>query len=814
MHASSASSLVKSNQGSDVYNVSGAQLQAATNPGDLHETVYQYAAVTPGVTSTGFPGQPRVRGGQVTDLGYEYDGIPIEDRITGFFTSNLSNIGVSNLEVYTGGLSAADATNGTGFLNSVVKTGTYPGFTNLFVQATSPEFNNFLTFEHGGATANHRFSYYVGLDAVNSQNQYDYGEHSYPAVMFWGYNGPGPVKTRDWVGNFHYRPTSKDDIQFLITNSLGEFNYNYLINKAPGEPPALGFVPCQGATANSGTMTGASGGTAPNGQPCPEGLAWGAQSAGGGNIWHHYGGLGKLQWNHNINDHSFLDFRVAENFNQYIFDQPIGEANIPGLENAGGGWNWASDVLGLPATACPSYPYAAGSPVAMPAGDPGDICAFDDGIQNFWGDRRSNMYFANFDYVNTLNEKVTLKAGASDERDNVFNYYLTNAFATLPDGSIKWPAIDEISSYPTNRQSAYAEADVHVGKFLLDPGLNWSQMHYGFPADYGSTHTGGETERILTPTFNGTYTFDPNDVLRFSYGNTASFISSTYVYTSSLSRHSNQRNPFAPGTTYQPQINHSWDLMWEHAFGDGTSLRVGPYFNKTSNYFEEYTPIVGYISPGVPRFAKQSVLSNNQEHQTFGAEFALNHVNNRAKGWSYWLSGTYNNYWSTTGSLSGAFINYPLPQNIIDAGNLVRSSDNPLISATLVADYHSGRFHFNPLVYYQGDTFFNTADVVRSDANGNPITPYIASNRQIASGYWKASMTLYEALGVKRNVIAGLKVDNLFDNTNDVFPCSSFGTGCFPFNGPQSGVVNQTGSIYQNYTQSPRTIYFFAGVKL
>jgi hypothetical protein len=39
VHATGASNLVKPNQGSDVYNVSGQQLAAATNPVDSHETL-------------------------------------------------------------------------------------------------------------------------------------------------------------------------------------------------------------------------------------------------------------------------------------------------------------------------------------------------------------------------------------------------------------------------------------------------------------------------------------------------------------------------------------------------------------------------------------------------------------------------------------------------------------------------------------------------------------------------------------------------------------------------------------------------------
>lgn len=842
VRSSGASNLVKSNQGSDVYNVTGKELTAATNPVDTHETLYQYLAVTPGVTANGFPAQPRIRGGQVTDLGYEFEGIPIQDRIVGFFTSNLANIGINNIEVYTGGLSAAGSFNGTGYFNSVLKTGTYPGFSNLSVQASSPEFNNYLTVETGAATPNHRFSYYVGFDGVNSQNQYDYGEHSYPDVLYWDFNGPGPVKTRDWVSNFHFRPDPKDDIQLVATNSWGDFVFNYLAVKSPGEPPILGFAPCAGAVPGGNSLTGMTGGTSPSGASCTNtGLYWTQLSRqSGGNIYHHYGGLGKIQWNHNINENSYYDLRVAENFNQYIFDQPMAEVNNPALENDGGPYSGIG--YGLPAGTCPAYPYAPGTPVAS-TNDGYDICAFDDGVNNFYGDRRSNIWLGALDYVNELNSNATIKAGVSDERDNnVLDYYLTNTYTIYPSGKIQWPGIFEKADYPTSRQEAYIEGDVHVGKFLLDPGLGYGQQHYGFPKDpgYANAYGGGSTQHVINPTFNGTYTFDPNDVLRFSWGNTTSFISSAYIYTTSEAQYTASgagltRNPFRPGTEFQPQLNHSADLMWEHNFGNGTTMRVGPYYNSASNYFNSYRPITGVGANGEPIFSHTTVLTNNNAHKTMGAEFALNHIDNRPLGMSYWLTATYDNFWTTAYDISGAFINTPLPQNLINAGVKVRAPSNPLWSGTLLTDFHSDRFHLDPLIYYQTDTFFNTGDIhcgfpaAGSNAWGyrcehdlvpNEVAPYIATNELKAHGWWRINLSAYEELGVKRNLIVGFKADNLFDQVTDTTPCASNGTGCFPFDGPQSGIVDKASSypyydwIYQNYSQSPRTFYIYAGIKM
>jgi len=859
--ASGTSNLVKPDQGSDVYTIGGAQLTAATNPTGSLETIYQWLAVTPGVTANGFPAQPRIRGGQVTDLGYEFEGIPIQDRMVGFFTTNLSNTGLSNVEVYTGGLAGAGAVNGTGYFNSVLKTGTYPGFSSLSLQASTPEANQYLTFEHGWASADRRFSAYVGFTGVNSQNQYDYGEHTYPGVIWPCFcDGPGPVKERNWVGNFHYHPNEKNDIQFVLTNDLGDFDFNYLLTRGPGESLPLAIQPCPGVvsswsggfTGNGGgsTPTYGMGGTAANGQPCPLGIQWSALGNGQGNIWHHYGGLGKIQWNHNINEHSFFNLRLDENFNQYIFDQPMADPNIPSLENPGAPYSFLGSL-------CPNYPYTPGTPVAAPTGDPFDMCAQGDGIQVFYGDRRSNIWEGAVDYTNAISDRVTFKAGVSHEYDrNLFHYVNTHVFSIIPNGTdsgqLVYPGLFEDASFPTTQEIAYANAELHFGKLMVNPGLTWAQRHYGFPADQGyatgtgacpvtcNVYGGGYTASAWDPTFNGSYAFSANDVVKFSYGNTTSFIGSAYVYTSSMATYtgydglSTTRNPFIPGTTFQPQLNHSAELLWEHNFGNNTTMRVGPYYNNTTNYYSQFKPFLGYfITPPcsnldigactpcsvgtvgcVPVFAHNNVLTNNNEHHTTGAEFGLNHVVNGPRGTSYWISATYDNFWTSAFDISGAFINTPLPENITRTGMRIRSVSNPLWSGTVLVDYHADRFHLDPLLYYQGDTFFNTGVTCNKDSAGNTVAPFICQNEQIAHGWWRANLMAYEELGTKHNYVLGLKVDNLFDQVTDTAPCISDGTGCFPFNGPFSGITNQPGLIYQNYSQSPRTFYFFAGVKM
>ena len=287
-------------------------------------------------------------------------------------------------------------------------------------------------------------------------------------------------KTTDLIGNFHYKPDNKNDFQFLIQNGLGDFIYSYGFQRQPGEPVPLTAVPCSGATANpiqkgaGSTWTGGIGGVAPNGQACPVGLAFGTANTqvGGGNIWHHYSGIGKLQWNHIINDHSFFALRLAENFNQYIFDQPIVDANIPYIEN--------SPDFAVPG--CPALPYKPGSPILASSNN--KICAQESNwlSTGYYQDRRSNMYLASLDYTNDISENTEIQAGLQQEYDNNVNaVYYTTFFN--PDGS--WPGVDYYVNLPEPYSGSIRARKFHPAQVALLTGrqvpthiLRLSQWRY------------------------------------------------------------------------------------------------------------------------------------------------------------------------------------------------------------------------------------------------------------------------------------------------------------------------------------------------
>ena len=840
--ARAAGNLVKPYEGTDVYNVSGQQLNAATGGDNLHHTIYEYLNTVPGVTPIGggYPAEPSIRGGYDVDNGYELDGIPITERMTGYFTTNLTDLGISNVEVFTGGLSAQNAGNGVGVINSVMKTGTYPSFANFSAGLTTGDFNHYVRGEYGSATPNHRWSWYIGYDAANSQNDFNNGNVSFslPQVGISSGN-PGYIETRDWVANLHYRPSQNDDFQFLYQNSLFNDGVNYALYSGTQNAPLLMLQPCNGVQPSTTTASGGVGGTSPTGAYCPDGLYFAALQNGAGNFLGHYSGIGKVQWNHVINARSSFALRLAENFNQYIFDQKLTDPNNP--------------AFGSPGSGCPAYPYTPGTPLVEDGN--GNQCTMD--LGDYYQNRYGNDYYGQLDYTYTPNENVTIKAGAGQEYDNmkrdVRYLNLFNATATSS-------YLASYTDIPMHVPYLYAQASMNVGKFTFQPGLRYSRAYYAIPAEpqltgpFQPNGTPGGTVSVgfLAPSLLGTYRFDPDNVIRYSYSTTGQFIGTEFVYRYGSSTY----NPFflkkdangnpEPATSYQPQVNSSFDLQWEHQFNPSTSFKIGPYYRFSNNYLAVYSPLIAGGGNGIAPKYGPPVVTNNLKIRSFGVEAGLSHQDNRPIGASYWLSGSYNNYWTQVSYYGQvAFINTPINSYFANQGILVRSPYVPPFAATLVADLHADGWHVIPDAYYTFGNFFRTgacgayANGVpevpnqytqgvsctgSAGTNGHTSQPFMLPALQ-GMGYWKLNVTLAKDIGTHYS--AGVRIINASNNQHDwtgaTIPCynpqdsnlpTGYGSGCFGMTGPQSGTNAPVGYIYQNLTTSPRTFEFFLNYKM
>lgn len=172
---SAGGSLVQPGIGSDVYSVNATQAAAAAalgGPGNLNNA-YSAMAAVPGIqVSQGGIGwdfnAAYVRGQNENYTGYEYDGIPVNRAFDNYTGSTEPSLGLQELQVYTGGGPPSVGTNSTaGFINEVIKTGTFPGYAAANVGIGAPAYYHQAQIEIGGSTPDRTFSYYIGSMGYN-----------------------------------------------------------------------------------------------------------------------------------------------------------------------------------------------------------------------------------------------------------------------------------------------------------------------------------------------------------------------------------------------------------------------------------------------------------------------------------------------------------------------------------------------------------------------------------------------------------------------------------------------------------------------
>ena len=171
-----ASSLVKPGAVTDSYSVNASTQERVTGlggGGSLNQA-FSALAATPGIfVPSGQNGWSQmagvtIRGGTHSQIGYEFDGVPVNVGFNAFPGNNLSTLGQQEVQVYTGSAPTNSESQGlSGFVNQVIKTGTYPGFTTLKFSLGSPAFYNQASIEAGGASKSRLFSWFAGILAAN-----------------------------------------------------------------------------------------------------------------------------------------------------------------------------------------------------------------------------------------------------------------------------------------------------------------------------------------------------------------------------------------------------------------------------------------------------------------------------------------------------------------------------------------------------------------------------------------------------------------------------------------------------------------------
>jgi outer membrane receptor protein involved in Fe transport len=360
----SSTDLVKPGTTSDVYSIGTATAgaaQALGGPGGVDQA-YSALALVPGVyVPQGQQGwyQPiYIRGGDQDQIGYELDGIPANRSYDNAPMSLLSNIGQQELQVYTGGATASSDGQGiSGYINSVVKTGTTPGFASFDYGLGGPTGYQKGSFEIGGVSG--RLSYYAGAAVVNqnyrfydqfngaSQNNNGYFTPSYgylPATYNAANNGDLPgyyggaatTEDRENVLNLHYSlphasGNGKDDLQFLyLTQEL--YTQSYSSYDDIGGAPAFDGVTLN--YADQYVYSGTIGGPLQNGAtrqylfPNTPDTNRAFQSTIGADqrdVADNGYSVEKLQYQHNMGSTAYVRFAAYGSYSNWFIHDPLAD---------------------------------------------------------------------------------------------------------------------------------------------------------------------------------------------------------------------------------------------------------------------------------------------------------------------------------------------------------------------------------------------------------------------------------------------------------------------------------------------------------
>ncbi|HEY1883551.1 MAG TPA: TonB-dependent receptor [Candidatus Cybelea sp.] len=254
--AAAAGSLVKSGTTADIYSINASTQHAASALGGGGNLNSAYSAIStvPGAyvvpNQSGYYDTVHIRGGDFDQVGYEFDGVPVNRSFDNYPSGAASSLGNAEVQVYTGANPANSEGQGlAGYINQVIRTGTFPGSADGQLGIGTPTFYHRAMIEAGGATPDRNLSYYFGVAGynqafryVNDQNGSNYdnwlgaplaplntpnaGQYAEGGYFLGPFNWMNfaQIASRDVVANIHIgiphkNDAGRDDVQILWDSS-------------------------------------------------------------------------------------------------------------------------------------------------------------------------------------------------------------------------------------------------------------------------------------------------------------------------------------------------------------------------------------------------------------------------------------------------------------------------------------------------------------------------------------------------------------------------------------------------------------------
>jgi hypothetical protein len=179
---SASQAVVNRNVTGDLYAVNSQsmnQFQGSVGGSETLNSQFGIVASLPGVVRTigtggGYYGNGlvSVRGGTPDQIGFELEGIPLNRSFDKYNGGSFSMNGLASVELYTGGEGADAGRSMSGFVNEVIRRGSYPGGADFTGFIGGPAFNHSVQADIYGGTPSGQFTYFVSTLAINSDYRY------------------------------------------------------------------------------------------------------------------------------------------------------------------------------------------------------------------------------------------------------------------------------------------------------------------------------------------------------------------------------------------------------------------------------------------------------------------------------------------------------------------------------------------------------------------------------------------------------------------------------------------------------------------
>ena len=218
-----ARSLLQPGMAPTLYMVPSRQEQMAKNqPNNLYQ-ITGIVETQPGIVLDG-NGKPHIRGGRDNQIGYMLEGIPVTEPLTNVFGTNMVTVGMSRMQIYTGGYRAEYGNAISGVLNEIKKTGSEAPGGGLEMTGGEQSYKGSY-LEFGGVSPS-GLDYYVGSYLWRS---------NFEKMLFTG------ADSSDNIGKFVF-PKGNDKWTLLINQGTARYHldsvHDFTYLHAPVPPEA------------------------------------------------------------------------------------------------------------------------------------------------------------------------------------------------------------------------------------------------------------------------------------------------------------------------------------------------------------------------------------------------------------------------------------------------------------------------------------------------------------------------------------------------------------------------------------------------